>query len=111
MENELISEAKEFAQKLLLEFKEFLPFAMALKKGNEIVHIGIDTKESTKLGQKVFRELESIIQGKIFNNEIKIGIICFNGKVTDKSSQGKDAIVIYLYNGFERRQVIFPYDN
>lgn len=91
----LISYSVSFAEKLLLEFGEYYPFAAKVELSGDLTPFGIHEGEEYPESQKVINELTAFLEDELNGSKIRAYCISYDVRVTnEKYSSSIDTVLI-----------------
>lgn len=94
----IIDYSHSFAEKMLLEFKEYYPFGVQIENNGELTPIGYEDEESDMpFSQKVIDELLNYFNKALEENKIRAYGLTYDVKIKiDDASNKSDAILINI---------------
>ena len=95
----LIDYSLSFAEKLLVEHKEFYPFAVFLNLEKELVPLGVFDGDDRPTSKTVLDSLEDLLHQRRKKEALTAYAITYDAKVkNDDYPEGIDTIVIKIYH-------------
>jgi hypothetical protein len=99
----------EFANKLLVEFQEFFPFAVAINLNGEIVPINYFDGNDQPASTDLINNLETLLDEQLLKNEKRAYAITYDVRVQKNSlSEKVDAIAIKIKQA-ETKDILLCY--
>jgi len=107
----LVDEFMPFAQKMLTEYQEFLPFGGHMKLGGEIVHEGATTGEEHSESQDLIDILRSAHRKQAEENSIVAACVVYDIRIVPPNQTEKQDAIAFEIDHWENYSgvVVFPY--
>lgn len=108
---DLLSTAVPFAQQVLAEHKEFLPFGVTLSEEGEIAQVGVSTEDEVPESRAVMEMIEDVLRNDAATGAIRASAIAYDVMIQPPGGdEPQDAIAVAL----DHREsysvvVVFPY--